>query len=182
MRRHLLATLAVIIALAAPLAGCGHSGKRDRAGAQSDASKPAEADVGDKARKFASCMREQGIDMPDPEVDGGRVSIAMGGGNAAEPGMQEKVEAAQAKCKQYLPDGGQPRKLDPEQLEKARQMSKCMRENGVPNFPDPDENGMIRVDGDQVGVGPDDPAMQEAQRKCDKYGGGRTNVQKQGDK
>jgi hypothetical protein len=45
--------------------------------------------------------------------------------------------------------------------------SKCMRANGVPNFPDPDANGGLKIDGDKVGLGT--PAYEKAADKCKKY-------------
>ncbi|MGA8746535.1 MAG: hypothetical protein WB507_11820 [Solirubrobacterales bacterium] len=44
--------------------------------------------------------------------------------------------------------------------------SKCMRGNGVPNFPDPSSNGLIRV---RAGVDPSSPTFTAAQAKCQKF-------------
>lgn len=44
--------------------------------------------------------------------------------------------------------------------------SKCMRANGVPDFPDPTSNGLIRV---RAGVDPSSPAVTAAQAKCQKF-------------
>jgi hypothetical protein len=66
-------------------------------------------------------------------------------------------------------------------LEQMRQMAKCMRENGVPDFPDPSAEGGIRLDAGKLGAGPGDPVFDKAQQKCDKYmprpddGGPRTD-------
>jgi hypothetical protein len=96
--------------------------------------------------KFAECMRGKGIDVPDPEEGeaGAGFRLQLGDPNKGGPGP-EKVEAAMQACKQYLPNGGEPPKLSAEDLEKARQHSKCMRENGVTEFPDPDPNGGVRI-------------------------------------
>src|SRR5262245_8059877 len=54
--------------------------------------------------KFAQCMREHGIDMPDPAPgQGAGIRLPQG----ADP---KKVQEAQEKCKQYLPNGGEPTK------------------------------------------------------------------------
>jgi hypothetical protein len=52
--------------------------------------------------------------------------------------------------------------------------SACMRRNGVPNFPDPDSNGRIRITGGRdasgrtFGVETDSPQFRKAQRACRK--------------
>jgi hypothetical protein len=45
-------------------------------------------------------------------------------------------------------------------LKERRESAKCMRENGVEEFPDPDANGHILYYGD-------DPDMKSANEKCD---------------
>jgi hypothetical protein len=44
-----------------------------------------------------------------------------------------------------------------------------MRENGVPNFPDPGPNGEIRIDEGKLGVGPGDPEFEAAQKACARF-------------
>jgi len=96
----------------------------------------------ESALRFAQCMREQGIDMPDPDPDaeGFRVQLPAG----VDP---EAAKAATEACKQYMPGGGTPPKMDPEEIEKVRQYSQCMRDNGIEDFPEPDpETGGMMVD------------------------------------
>ena len=130
-------------------------------------------DNAEQLRKFAACMRENGIDMPDPETDGeGRVLFRGPGGDeeGGTPPDREKFQAAQQACKQYLPNGGEPPKMDPEQVEKARQFAKCMRENGVPNFPDPQPDGGVRIEaGPDTGIDPRSQEFKDAQAKCEQY-------------
>lgn len=53
----------------------------------------------DRNLKFAQCMREHGIDMPDPTD--GRIELRI------KPGTpEEKVNAAQEACKEFQPGGG----------------------------------------------------------------------------
>jgi hypothetical protein len=132
-----------------------------------------DGDMAEKMRKFASCMREHGIDMPDPEVDSeGRVRMQIGEGpnEGGTPPDREKFEAAQKECQQYLPNGGEPPKLDPEQVEKMRQFAKCMRENGVPDFPDPEADGGLRIQfGNGTGIDPNSQTFKDAEAKCEQY-------------
>lgn len=100
----------------------------------------------DKIREFAGCMREHGVDLPDPEPGtGGGVRFRAGG-----PGADKaKLEAAHTACKSLLPNGGNPEPLDAEQLDRLREHAKCLREHGL-NVPDPDPGNpgiAISVDG-----------------------------------
>ncbi|MGW0199927.1 hypothetical protein [Nonomuraea sp. NPDC003201] len=53
----------------------------------------------DQMVKFAQCMRQHGVDMPDPKPgEGMRFEI--------KNGSQQKVEAAHKACEQYAPGGG----------------------------------------------------------------------------
>lgn len=96
----------------------------------------------DKFREFTKCMREHGVEMPDPESGpGGGVAIEM------KEGDQEKMKAADEACRHLLPNGGAPPKLDAKQLDEMRKQAKCLREHGV-NMPDPDPNNPeIKIEG-----------------------------------
>ncbi|WP_309111833.1 hypothetical protein [Saccharothrix sp.] len=127
------------------LAGCGTAQQADGvasiSGGPTSSSSAAPDDGGrdeDKVREFAKCMRENGVDMPDPEVDGkGGIAIRIDGGDA---GMEEMKKAEEA-CKQFLPNGGEMRKPTPEEMDRMREEIKCLREKGI-DVPEPDfENG-----------------------------------------
>ena len=83
---------------------------------------------------FAQCMRDHGIDMPDPET-------APGGGFNQRVEVNkddaEEMQAAQQACDHFLDQAGGPRgELDPAQLDKLVEFAQCMREHGV-DMPDP---------------------------------------------
>jgi len=62
---------------------------------------------------FAQCMREHGVDMPDPQFEkGGKVTMQMGGPGGPKLD-QPAVEAAQEACQENLPDGGMAFKAGP---------------------------------------------------------------------
>jgi hypothetical protein len=107
----------------------------------------------DRSREFAKCMREHGIDVPDPEPGRGGVTI--------KERDLEKARPAQEACKSLLPNGGVPAKMDPEQLDKARERAKCMREHGV-DVPDPDPNNP----GIRAPEGADQEKMKAAMEAC----------------
>ena len=65
-------------------------------------------DPQDAALAFAKCMREHGIDMPDPNGDGGIVfKVDNSGSNTVGKGIgspdDPKFQAAQTACKEFLP-------------------------------------------------------------------------------
>jgi hypothetical protein len=174
MGRRLAGGLFILPAmLALAVAGCGKSEEGSgvataggAAGARPTASASAASLSDDERRlKFAQCMRENGVDMPDPEPGEGGVKVRLGGD--IDPA---KAQAAMEKCRSYLPNGGQPRKLDPQQVENMRKLAQCMRENGVPEFPDPQPDGTMKIDASMFGgKGPDDPTFKAAMEKCQQY-------------
>lgn len=163
-----MAMVPILVALT--LAGCGGSGGEDDGvatagnGKQASASPTPSLDNEQRQQLFAQCMRDEGVEVEaQVESDGKKQSLRFRapGEGGPEPA---KVQAAMAKCKQFLPNGGEPPKLSAEELERSRQYSKCMRDNGVPNFPDPNENGGIMI-GPEVGS-PDDPGFKAAEETC----------------
>jgi hypothetical protein len=119
----------------------------------------------DGGLKFAQCMRENGMTwFEDPEPGQRGLKIAV------PPGTDRtKFEAAMKTCRTFLPHGGEPGKMDPQALEQARKMSKCMRENGIPNFPDPGPDGGIQVQRGQLNAEPGDPVFEKAEKACARY-------------
>ncbi|MDG4806728.1 hypothetical protein O7634_08165 [Micromonospora sp. WMMD1120] len=165
MRRGLFA-LPLLLAFA--VVGCGPAGDEPAVatagggGTQSATASPAAQLSDDERRlKFSGCMRENGVEVPDPEPGGDRMFRF---GENADP---QKVQAAMEKCRQYLPNGGEKLKLDPEQVERLRQLAVCMRENGVPEFPDPSADGGLQLRLDQVDI--KDPTVKAAMEKCRQY-------------
>jgi hypothetical protein len=171
MRRRMSGTLLVLpLLLSLAAAGCGGA-DRDReqvatAGGGAGATSPTASAVPvkdeDRQREFAKCMRENGVpDFPDPEPgEGGGFRIRMPAGTD-----KAKVQTAMEQCRSLMPGGGKALKLDPEQVEKVRKLARCMRENGVPDFPDPGPDGSIELK-DAAGIDPDNPTTRAALEKC----------------
>jgi hypothetical protein len=162
MRRRVCSALVTTsFALALALTGCGSGdgGGSDVAsvggGDKTSAAAQPSADSQGKALKFAQCMRENGIDMPDPDSSG---KMAM-----TFDAPQEKVKAAQEACRQYAPSGGQQIRDDPEMAANLRKLAQCMRDNGVESYPDP-EGSMMRIT-QEAG---EDPDFKAAEKKCQK--------------
>ncbi|HEX8742024.1 MAG TPA: hypothetical protein VF712_02715 [Thermoleophilaceae bacterium] len=145
---------------AVAIAACG-GGDGGRDPAAGDREKLEQAGL-----KHARCMREQGVDVPDPKPgEGGMILVG-----PAQGGSPAKQERAMRECEKYLRDLPPPR-LSEEQKEEMRDAAlahaRCMREQGI-DFPDPTfgPDGSITV---KVGPGelePDDPKMQSAEKAC----------------
>jgi hypothetical protein len=115
------------------------------------------ADQG-QALAFAQCMRRNGVpDFPDPDADG----RFRGVGHEAEG--DPKFRAAQEACRDLAPGGEHEKLGDPAFVEQMREFSQCMRDNGLPDFPDPDADGRLRGRGHEQ---QDDPQYQAALETC----------------
>lgn len=163
MTRSLLMTVAVVAALA--LGACGSS---DDGGGTGD-SQQDKAFQG--ALKFAKCMREHGIDMPDPQRDSnGGIKQTFNG----RPGSRAAMEAAQNACKKYLQTGGGRAPSAAEQAKIKNAMlayAKCMRDHGI-DVPDPKFSGggiqfqLGSKSGSSSGPNPNSPAFKAADKAC----------------
>jgi hypothetical protein len=186
MGRHWIRLAAVVPLLALTLAGCGGHGRKPGVATvggtgKANPSPTASVDPQTALLNFARCMREHGVDMPDPDSDG-KVTIMASGGSTS--GNKTQVDAAQAACRQYMPNGGAPPSMSPEELDQLRKFAQCMREHGV-QMADPDANngglsiagGTGRTEG-SPGLDKrqslDDPNFKAAQEACkDKLPKGR---------
>jgi hypothetical protein len=96
----------------------------------------------DQAVKFAACMRENGVsDFPDPDASGEFVY-----GVSVSPAVFTKAVDA---CKDLQPPGALSSTRGPEQQKEGLEFARCMRENGVKDFPDP-INGEPLVDTNRI--------------------------------
>ena len=138
------------------------------------------ASTGDKAfdgaLKFAKCMREHGVDFPDPQrVGQGGIKMTMKGG----PGTNTaKVQAAEKDCQKYMQVGGgrAPSAAERAKIQNAMlDYAKCMRAHGV-DMPDPKfsgsgggatfQFGAPGGKGGQTGPNPESPAFKQADKAC----------------
>jgi hypothetical protein len=134
---------------------------------------------------YASCMRDHGIDMPDPvfqksvngEGNTGFVTQGAGGQTGTRPDKQPGFKAADEACKHFMANitrgtgGGQP--MSAAQQEAFLKFAACMRDNGV-DMADPTfEDGGVSIqiggpddDGGGQKIDPQSPAFQAAQQTC----------------
>jgi hypothetical protein len=128
----------------------------------------AEADKGDAAHaaalKHARCMRDNGVDMPDPKVNERGVVLTLG----QRPGDDAAMATAERACRHLRPRVPQPTADERQELaDRALRFDRCMREHGV-DLPAP------RPDGgrDAPDVDPDDPTFLAATKACSPSGSG----------
>ncbi len=110
------------------------------------------ADPMDGMLDYAACMREHGIDMPDPQAGGGSFVMEFEGPADADidPGAITSIEdimgsdfvAADEACSYHLGamDSDHDPALDAELMEQMLAHAECMRENGI-DMDDPDVSG-----------------------------------------
>lgn len=166
MLTALRATLVVVATLA--LAGCSMQWP----GATPAAAKPS-ADPKHAALLFSQCMRDHGVpDFPDPTTssDGGTSLVINGSGSGSDLDPNSTTfKDATAACQKYMPSGGANRgKPDPQMQQKALRYSKCMRDHGLTDFPDPkfDNGGAnLQING-SPDLDPNSPKFQAAQQAC----------------
>jgi hypothetical protein len=186
---------AVVLLAAGALAACGGGGgaaspevaSLDEQSQTTEAANDGEAEPTPEDREealldFAQCMRDHGVDMPDPQISedgsGGILIEQREGGSGMDP-ESEQFQAAEAECEPILEDGMGAIELDPEQQaemqERLLEFAQCMRDHGI-DMADPvfGEDGRveIRASAPQSGADPrDDDDFQAAQEECNQDGG-----------
>jgi hypothetical protein len=161
------------LALAGLLAACGSDGDNSDASSDDVASASDDeaneqsqdddqADTEQELLDWVECMRDEGVDVPDPtrDADGNLVingnGIAVGGDgygtstndgedDGDEPSITpEEMDAAEEVC--GPPPGFGPGDISDEDLQAmqdaALEFAQCMRDEGIEDFPDPDFSDM----------------------------------------
>jgi hypothetical protein len=169
MRLRRASAMAVLLMSVALVAGaCGGSGKSNKSvaavGSGTSSAAPNASSSGDPLA-FAKCMRENGEpNFKDPER-----GKPMGDGLDTNSAAFKK---AMDTCKAYMPTGNpQGPGGGPDQTWSTADKLKyaqCMRDNGVPNFPDPDANGGFAII-EGSGIDPQSPQFKKAEDTCKKY-------------
>ena len=135
-KRRPLAALTPVIAVVL-ISGCGST-----APAGSGTSDPAAANHA-KAVKFSECMRANGVsNFPDPDASGNLTIDQVANGSKIDttsPAWKHAISA----CKSLEPSGFTGSKRSAQQQSVARQFARCIRQNGVPDFPDPSPDGPL---------------------------------------
>jgi hypothetical protein len=163
--RRTLRPLAVLALLAVCVAGCSDA----PAGTSTDSKNTTH----DKAVKFAECMRSNGVSgFPDPAASGAFTIDGVVNGSSLDPSSAAWTTAIGV-CKDLQPPGFTGAKVTPSQRTARLEFARCMRANGVPDFPDPTSNGPL-IDTNRIPslAGKDprrDPGLQAAMQACREY-------------
>ena len=128
---RLLVALAMIALVGA---GCGSNAPSETGTASSSGTASSGADkkltARDKAVKFAECIRAHGVsDFPDPNAKN-----QFEYGVSVTPAVWKRATTA---CKDLQPPGFTGHKRSTQEQEGALAFARCIRENGVKDFPDP---------------------------------------------
>jgi hypothetical protein len=170
-----LAALALIVMVALISAGCSSA----PAGTGGGAGNNTAANLA-KAVKFAQCMRANGVSaFPDPDASGQLTIDGVANGSSVDTSSPAFTQAISA-CKDLEPAGFMGHQRSPEQQKVALKFAQCMRDDGVPDFPDPTPNGPL-IDTTRIpSVGDRDPhsipALQAAMAKCGAIYGGQLGL------
>jgi hypothetical protein len=140
-RRAAVAALAAGLAVFA--AGCGSKGPSATTG--QSAQNSANTDV-TAAYAYARCMRSHGVsNFPDPKVhisgNEGSIGFAV---NPSETGSPH-FETAQRACQRILPAPSNSRPEQQAHKQALLAFARCLRANGIHDFPDPDVQGQLRL-------------------------------------
>jgi hypothetical protein len=110
----------------------------------------------DKALQVRKCLREHGIDAPDPQPGQDPRGMTLGTGSEDPETLKKAFEA----CGMQAPGTGE---MPQEEKDKALKWAKCMRDNGV-NIPDPEFKGNA-MSATKIPEG-QEQAFEAAQKKC----------------
>src|SRR3954454_19915665 len=86
--------IAAVAATASLVAACG----AEKPKSASSSGNPSQAEVRKAMLDFARCMRQNGVDMPDPKFEGNRGTM---GGPGGRPENPDTVRAAEKACAKY---------------------------------------------------------------------------------
>jgi hypothetical protein len=166
-----LAAVAALVLLASACGGSSSSegvANVDSTESTTTGSDSPDGSGSDDPTAYSACMRANGVPkFPDPDAQG-RLSIF--GGPGLNPNSPQ-FKAAEKACENLLPGGGDDQPSPEEQaqgLQEALAYSACIRENGVPNYPDPKTNaeGGIDLDAGASGFDPSSPQFKAAEEAC----------------
>ena len=164
----------LLLALALAIAACGggdkNSGVASLGGAGSATSTTrAGGDDRQKALDWARCMRQHGIDLPDPSFDAQGNMIPPEPPAVANAQAKRKFKAAEQACRQYETSGGPPPSPpSAQQRQQALAFASCLRQHGL-NVPDPQITATGIAQPLPEGMDRDDPRLRAPRQACRQY-------------
>jgi hypothetical protein len=149
------AVLAAPVVMALLMAACGGSTSTGAGGSSSTET----SILQHEKLAVAQCMRSHGVPkFPDPPANGNISHIGPDIVGVSQSVYQSALNA----CRYLAPDAARLSRAQQQQmLSKVLQFARCMRSHGVPDFPDPDSDG-LRVDQSMTQL----PQYQRAYQAC----------------
>jgi hypothetical protein len=166
-----MVTVAALLAFGTSAAGCTPGHHSSATASPSGNEQALALSIG---REFAQCARQHGKpDFPDPAIQDGVLAFP-----GATKEAQLAVQDACASILQQLPPSMQQRNRPPtaEELAKLRQFSQCMRQHGVPDWPDPKSDGTFPIVGTPLGAEGKSQRIIDGRQACDQYFSGGINA------
>jgi len=98
-------------------------------------------------QEFTTCVRQHGAaDVPDPQVDENGQASWPGLSQAQMHVAQQRTGGACDTILQKLPASAQPgHPITGAELATLRRFAQCIRDHGLPDFPDPDTEGIFSM-------------------------------------
>jgi hypothetical protein len=119
---------------------------------------------------FAACMTSHGFvgSVGSAPNAGSRTVSIFGVYFSGVDPSSPQFQSALQQCRKFLPGGGPPALTPAQEAEHAKAMASfasCMRKHGVPDFPDPDGQGMFSP-GALEHLQPSSPSFQTGYKAC----------------
>ena len=156
-RRAALLASSVGLAAAMLLVGCGGGG----AAGGSATAQAASGTPDDETMAIVTCYRTHGDpSFPDPVYDpnDGRWHFAVSPGSAPA--------STQQACQHLFPSNNASPPVPQAQFQQLVRWAECIRQHGVPNWPDPDPDGSFPL---PSSINPKDTANRAAGTACQRY-------------
>ncbi|ROV68361.1 hypothetical protein [Streptomyces globisporus] len=132
--RSLAAACALVAALALTATACSGDGGGTKGGGSPSASDGRKTKE-DQALEHRKCLREQGLDIPEPKPGENGMGVTIDGGSMGKEKMEKAFKACEDKAV-----GGGPKELTQAEKDKMVAYARCMRRNGF-DMPDPKFDG-----------------------------------------
>jgi hypothetical protein len=150
-------TALALIATVVLISACGSSAPAGTGGANITAANPNH----EKAVEFAECIRSHGVgEFPDPDASGDFI-YGIKAGSSLDP-SSTAWQTAIAACRNLEPSDFMPTTFTTKQIEARDKFAQCVRDNGVPDFPDPTTHGPLVDVTDASSI----PGLRAAVQKC----------------
>jgi hypothetical protein len=114
-----------------------------------------------KALAYSQCIRSHGVpNFPDPTISDGNIGLSLGNNAGVS---QSALQAAQNACQSLSPIHPLTGAQQAQNTAEALKWAQCIRQHGVPDFPDPNGDGSFSL---PSGLNPQSAAFQAAQHAC----------------